>query len=122
MSIPPGRSPEARPIGEIMRRLLQRKRFYQRGRYSGLTEAWAAVVGENIAAHTRIRDFKDGCLIIGVQSAVLRHELDGFLKAGIVSALQETKAGRDVADMRFCLDNGADGAATDTLGTTGKNE
>ena len=97
------RSDEARPIGDVLKALLRRKRFLQKGKYAGLTEAWVGLVGEAIAARTRIRNFHEGKLVVEVTSSVLLHELSGFMKPQLLAALRQCDAGRDVAEVRFCL-------------------
>jgi predicted nucleic acid-binding Zn ribbon protein len=98
----------ARPIGDVLKALLRRKRFLQKGKYSGLTEAWAALVGEAVASRTRIRSFQEGRVTIEVTSSVLLHELNGFMKPQLLSGMRQSRGGRDVADLRFCLGNGAE--------------
>ena len=97
---------EARPIGDILRRLLRAKKFYQKPKYSGLTQAWQATVGEGVAAHTRVRSFREGEMTVEVTSPVLMHELSAFMKEQLLAALQATDGGRDVASIRFCLGKG----------------
>ena len=46
-------------------------------------------------------------MTVEVTSSVLLHELSGFMKPQLLSGLQASKGGRDVADLRFCLGNGA---------------
>jgi predicted nucleic acid-binding Zn ribbon protein len=101
---------EARPIGDVLKALLRRKKFLQKGKYAALTQTWAELVGTAIAARTRIRAFQEGRLTIEVTSSVLLHELNGFMKPQLLSGLQAGKGGRDVAELRFCLGNEA-GAA-----------
>ena len=71
---------EPRTIGDVARALLRRKKFREKGRYGALVDAWQELTGEEIAARTQIRSFKDGELVIEVESSVLLHELNGFLK------------------------------------------
>ncbi len=98
---------EARPIGEIARALLRRKKFHEKGKYGALVDAWADLVGESIAARTRIRAFRGGELVVEVGSSVLLHELNGFMKEQLLAGIQSTEGGRDVASLRLCLGNGA---------------
>jgi predicted nucleic acid-binding Zn ribbon protein len=93
----------ARPIGDIAKALLRRKKFHEKGKFGALVSAWGAVVGEGVAARTNIRSFKDGNLVIEVDSPVLLHELCGFMKQQLLLGLQATEAGRDVAQIRLCL-------------------
>ena len=99
----PGRFRGPRPIGEIVRALVRRKRFRQKGRYSGLTEAWRELAGQGVAARTRIRSFEEGRLVIEVETPALLHELNGFMKEHLLQGLQAMSAGRDVAELRLRL-------------------
>ncbi|MGD2174206.1 MAG: DUF721 domain-containing protein [Candidatus Brocadiaceae bacterium] len=96
-----------RKLGEIARRVLQRKRFYEKGKYAPLAQAWAALVGEAIAERTRVRSYSGGELTIQVDSSALLHELNNFMKSELLDALQSTDAGRDVASLRFRLRQGS---------------
>ena len=102
----------ARPIGDVLKALLRRKRFLQKGKYPALTEAWAELVGEAIAARTRIRSFEEGKLTIEVTSSVLLQELSGFMKQQLLAGMQGCKGCKDVAELRFCLGDAA-GTAKD---------
>ncbi len=82
---------------------MREKTFYQKGKYSALHNAWNDLVGGGLAERTRIRSFGGGELVIEVDSSVLLHELNGFMKEGLLRELQCTKAGRDIASLRFCL-------------------
>ncbi|MCK4373950.1 MAG: DUF721 domain-containing protein [Candidatus Brocadiae bacterium] len=93
----------ARPLGEIMRGLLRRKKFREKGKYGALVDAWCELVGEAIAARTGIRSFKDGELVIEVDSSALLHELNSFMKQQLLQGLRESRGGRDVAALRLCL-------------------
>ncbi len=95
--------PEAVPLHAIARKVMGSKKFHQKGRFTDLSREWAALVGEPVAQKTRIRSFKDGRLVIEVASPSLMHELSGFMRESLLQALQETRAGRDIAEMRFRL-------------------
>ncbi len=101
-----GSGNRVRPLGEILRALIGRKRFREKGRYSGLLTAWRQTVGEGVADQSRIRVFRDGKLVVEVDSPTLLHELNGFLKQELLTGLQATKAGRDVVELRLCLASG----------------
>lgn len=101
-ALPPG-GENARPLGAIARELLRSKKFRQKGKYGALSEAWAEVVGEELGARTNVRSFKDGTLIVEVDSSVLLQELDGFMKQELLLQLTAHKAGRDVARLSFRL-------------------
>jgi predicted nucleic acid-binding Zn ribbon protein len=93
----------ARTIGDIAKTLLRGKKFNEKGKFAALVRTWGALVGEGVAARTRIRSFKDGNLVVEVDSSVLLHELRGFMKQQLLSGMQATEGGRDVADIQLRL-------------------
>lgn len=101
--VPWGQQNLGRPFGDVARRLLRRKKFAEKGRYGALSAAWAQVAGDGVAEHTRITAFKDGTLVVEVDSPTLLHELNGFLKDSLLAGLQASKAGRDIAQMELRL-------------------
>lgn len=93
----------ARPLGEILKRILRRKRLHQKGKYGALSVAWEELVGEGVASRTRIGAFDEGELVVEVDSAALLHELNSFMKDQLLAGLRATDGGRDVAGLRFRL-------------------
>jgi predicted nucleic acid-binding Zn ribbon protein len=93
----------AKALGDVLRRLLRGKRFYQKGRYGALVQAWEQTVGEEIAARTRIAGFEHGRVSVEVDSPILHQELAGFMRCGILQELQSAPGGEDVAELRFRL-------------------
>lgn len=73
------------------------------GKFGGLGRAWAELVGEEIAARTRVAAYRDGELTVEVNSSVLMQELNGFMRQNLLAGLQGTDVGRDVARIRFRL-------------------
>ena len=100
---PRGRQNLGRPFGDVAKALLRRKRFVEKGRYGALVAAWQDLVGDGVAEHTRVRAFKEGKLVVEVDSPTLLHELNGFLKDSLLRGLRESKAGRDIAQMELRL-------------------
>jgi hypothetical protein len=94
---------EARAFGDVLRKVMRGPGMRARGRLRALNRAWDELVGESIAAQTRIRSFGNGQLVVEVDSSVLLHELSGFLAPQLVDGLQAAKAGRDIVKLRFCL-------------------
>lgn len=73
------------------------------GRFHALARGWDEIVGEAIAARTRIHSFREGVLIVAVDTPVLLHELNGFMKQQILARLREGEGSRDVAELAFVL-------------------
>lgn len=61
---------------------------------------WNEVVGENIARHARPIDFNHGIVTVEVDSSVWITELK-FMKAKLVTALNEKLAVKKIKDMLF---------------------
>ena len=97
----------AKAAGDILKDLLRRKKFYQKGRHSSLASAWAELVGTSIAHQSRVRAFEGGQLTVEVYSPALLHELNGFMKSQLLCGLQGSEAGRDVVRIKFRLGNAA---------------
>jgi len=106
-----GEVPTARPAGEIFRRLIRRKKFYEKGKFGPLCAAWARVVGEGVAERTSLKSYREGRLLVEVDSPVLLQELSGFMTRSLLEELRRTPEGRDVAEVRFCLRGSRAGAS-----------
>ena len=96
-------SHEAVRIGELLRKLLRKKRFFQRRKYHDLASSWQQAAGQEVAGHTRISSFSEGTLTVEVDNAILLQELAGFMRLQLLAALQSSDAARDVAELRFRL-------------------
>lgn len=94
---------EARSLGEVARKLLREKKFYQKGKFGPLSKAWEELIGESLASCTKIVSFDDGELVVEVDSPSLLHEINNFMTEMLLDGLQETKAGRDIESLRFRL-------------------
>jgi len=93
----------ARSFGDVVRAVLRRKKFAEKGRYGRLVKVWNDLVGPGVAEHTRVKAFQDGRLVVDVGSPALLHELNGFLKDSLLAGMQSTDAGRDIARLEFRL-------------------
>jgi predicted nucleic acid-binding Zn ribbon protein len=94
---------KAVPLGDVLKKIMKRMRRVDRGKFSGLQRSWNELVGEQIGERTRVAGFREGELTIEVESSVLMHELNSFMKHELLAALQQTDKGRDVARLRFRL-------------------
>lgn len=93
----------ARKFGDVLERLLKEKRFYEKSKFGALSGAWREVVGDEIAARTKIVSYQHGRLRVEVDSSILLQELSGFMEHTILGELQQKSGGKDVAEIRFCL-------------------
>jgi predicted nucleic acid-binding Zn ribbon protein len=92
-------------FGDILRKILKRKRFYEKNTYGKLSQAWETTVGKEVASHTRIKAYQNGILKVDVDSSVLLQELRGFLHRQILSELQATPGGEGIAEIVFRMGN-----------------
>ena len=102
-----------RSFGDVLKTCVRTMRLgdRSRSRFRKLNRRWTELVGETIAARTRIRAYDKGELLVEVDSPVLLHELSGFMKRELVRGLQESPGSRDIVKIRFRL--GALGDAPD---------
>lgn len=101
-SVTYGKMP-VKKFGDVLERLLKEKRFYEKSKFGALSGAWNEVVGDEIAARTKIVSYQHACLRVEVDSSILMQELSGFMQHTILQELQQISGGKDVAELRFCL-------------------
>ena len=103
--------PEPKAFGEVLKGLLKRKRFYEKGRYGALSHAWERVIGEvlgdEVAAQTCVTAYRHGLVTVDVACPVLLQEMGGFLRAKLLERLQSVPGGEDVGDLRFRMGRGS---------------
>ncbi len=90
-------------FGDVMKKLVRRKRVRERSRYGAVVKAWREAVGEDIAEVTRVADVDEGTLVVEVESPVMMQELSGYLKPTLLQEIRNTDGGRDVYELRFRL-------------------
>ena len=100
-----GRSRAMTPIGDALREWVKKARATERagdgrdGR-SGF-DAWKRVVGEEVAARTRVIEWRGGELLVEVNSAPLLNELSTYYAPQILESLHEAEEFRTVHRLRF---------------------
>jgi hypothetical protein len=100
MSLPGATDPT--PIGDHLRSFLRNSRTVRHSRASqAMGEAWAAVAGPAVAAHTHVRGLRLGVLTIAVDSPPLCHELGAFRRAELLAAMNERLAPKRLKDLHF---------------------
>lgn len=77
----------ARPIGSVMRRLLNSKNYGAIQSSQNLQDVWPQIVGEKLVAATRLGKISRGALLIEANSSQALQELH-FQKATILKRLQ----------------------------------
>ncbi len=66
-------------------------------------EAWVATVGAEIAAASRIQNHKNGTLIVEVDNAPLRTELEAYYSGELLEALKEARPDQVLRGLKFVL-------------------
>jgi predicted nucleic acid-binding Zn ribbon protein len=94
---------EAAPetLKEILSRLFTARGWGRRQGRLHLEKAWAAAVGSEQAAHTRVAGMRRGVLEVEVNNGVLLQELVQFHKRRLLEALRASLPGTTVIDLRF---------------------
>ncbi len=89
-------------VGDILREYLRERGWLTENPYAALFQRWPQVAGTGLAAHTRLRDVRDGIMIVEadhpgwLQMARLR-------KAAILSAARAAAPAARLTDARFVL-------------------
>jgi predicted nucleic acid-binding Zn ribbon protein len=102
--MPEPRQPgENRPelLGEILSRLFTARGWGRQQERLRLEQAWNAVAGPDIAAHTRINHLRRGVLEVVVDNGVLLQELAHFHKRRLLTELGRRLTGVTLTDLRF---------------------
>ena len=90
-------------LGDILPRVLKEAGLVPERRQGEILDAWEAVAGPMVSAHTRVISFRAGRLTIGVESAPLRQELELFRKEELTKGLRSALDGVFVEELRFHL-------------------
>jgi predicted nucleic acid-binding Zn ribbon protein len=93
------RGPE--PVAAILKRWLSTQSLPQRLKEEGIYGGWRAVVGEEIAAQTRVAKLSGGVLTVEVSSAPLLQELSSYLKEEILGAIRSHPEFGGIREIRF---------------------
>jgi len=92
------RRPSAVPVGEVIAKVV-RGQTRQQDVLSRIEAAWREAVGAKTALDTRVAHFKAGVVTIDVRTSALSQELGVYLKASLLSRLQE-RSGVSIKDLR----------------------
>lgn len=93
------------PVGlaEALKSYLRNSGLGLRRQQSRIEARWAAVAGEAIALHTRVRSLRGGVLRVGVDSSTLLSELVGVHRERLENALRSGDAPLVLREIRFEL-------------------
>jgi hypothetical protein len=90
----------ARPIGTVMRRLLREKGYGAVESNQALADVWVGVVGDKLAATTRVGKISRGTLMVEVNGSQALQEIH-FQKSTILKAVQAALPAQKITDLRF---------------------
>ena len=99
----PVQRPEPRVLGEVLGAFIRQTGMGQRGRQGKVEQRWRDAVGEAVAAHTRVVEFRGMVLRVDVDSSALLHELVSFRRVKILEKLRSGENPLPVRDVRFEL-------------------
>ena len=89
------------PISNLVDRWLKQNKAKQRTDPGSLFGKWKEIVGETVAARTRVIDFRRGELVVEVNTPPLLNELSTFHYKDILSSLRTCEEFRGVRSIRF---------------------
>lgn len=88
------------PIGPILASILDRCRSTSGGGIQHLIQVWERTLGSPIADNTKPFAVKGSLLLVHVSSSAWMHQLQ-FLKAELLSRLNEALGGSPITDIKF---------------------
>ncbi|MGQ9589236.1 MAG: DUF721 domain-containing protein [Planctomycetota bacterium] len=94
-------APGGSTLGELVKRWMKESRAEERLDPEGLFQRWKDVVGEEVAAQTRIVSADRGELVVEVASAALLNELATYRTREILDALAVREEFRGIRKLRF---------------------
>ncbi len=90
-------------VASVLEKLLPKLGLGERLQEQQIEEAWKAIVGEFLSAHSSPVALRDGCLLVRVSQPTVRYELEQVWKSKIISSLQERFGKGKVRTLRFQL-------------------
>lgn len=101
MRRPNGPDPGTESLGEILAQLIAARGWGRRQARLHLEQAWAAALGPEQLAHTRVLALRRGVLEVEVNSPVLLQELASYHKRKLLAKLRECLPNQTLTDVRF---------------------
>ncbi len=98
-----GKGPQK--LGDVLSRLLQKRRYARPLALEGLRKAWSEAAGARFSSRSRVAQFRDGILTIEVASATQRYELEAFAGPELLGRLQADDSIPSVRRLVFRVGN-----------------
>lgn len=89
------------PIQELLPSVLRGLKGTATGPVEQVRQAWAALVGPEVASRTRVAGLENGRVRVEVASAPLKHDLATFRNADLVRALKERLPTLGIRDVSY---------------------
>ena len=80
---------------------MQKLGLKERLRETEVIDAWSAIVGEFIAAHSAPVSLREGVLYVRVLQPALHYELEQIAKAEVLRKLKQRFGGRIIREVKF---------------------
>jgi len=91
-----------RKVGDILREYLREKGWLTANPYGALFQNWSDVAGATLAGHVRLRDVRDGIMIVEADHPGWL-QMAGLRKEALLSAARTTAPAARLTDIRFVL-------------------
>src|SRR4051794_9328758 len=101
ISEPKPRPDRWKAAAELLPALMQKLGLRERLHENEVLEAWSAIVGEFIAAHSTPSALRDGILYVRVLQPALHYELEQVSKSEIRKKLQKRFGAKTIREVRF---------------------
>ena len=97
------RPDRCRASADLLAKVMQKLGLKERLHENEMIEAWSAIVGEFIAAHSAPVALRDGILYVRVLQPALHYQFEQISKADILRKLKARFGSKTVRDVRFRL-------------------
>jgi predicted nucleic acid-binding Zn ribbon protein len=95
------RADRLKAAAELLPALMQKLGLRERLHEKDVMDAWSAIVGDFIAAHSEPMSLREGTLYVRVLQPALHYELEQISKAEILRKLKQRFGARTIRDVRF---------------------
>jgi hypothetical protein len=90
-------------LSELLKEFQRKLKRKSKSPTDKLVLAWEKILGDKVAAQTRLLGIKQQILTVRVDSAALCQELNNFRKPKLYKALAATDIGKRIRDIKFIL-------------------
>jgi len=98
---PPSRPDRARPVAELLEKVMRNLGLSERLNEAQILGAWKEIVGDFIASHSCPSRLRDGVLYVQVIQPTVHYELDRIWKPQIVKKLKARFGAKVIREVKF---------------------